>query len=581
MLNYVKGVTLLHWAVYNGYREILAELLRRDRSPQFLNRTDSTGRTALHLAAERGELDMVKLLVEYGADPSVSSFWHPHNCLYEAVIRGHIGVVQYLVNEKPGLISYLDRNTPNYLLLVINPKIEPKACIETQDSRLKIAQFLHEKEARFVENLDQDGNTALHLALACQPPHKKMVKWLLEKMPIGRIGLRNRHNQNAFLYALTTTQQVFSTELLNLLYDKKRELFEDSTILHLVAQRKGSSEMLLWLEEHCRDKMANWVNRLDKNGHSPLYYMLQQQPYQKDIIARFWPYLLTPIADPSLLSAACAVEDSNKASTLVQFLLEQGAGSFINHKEGFGDMTALHSAIKKGHLDICSLLLNGGAELGPALIGLYNSKNEEKIVEKVIKPFCKDNLANFTPAEKKAIMSSLFRLAANTRAGKYLDLIGELLGEKSLPSDITNMSINMFENKTFLEDSIEKDDIGMVSRLLELGASLDSCASAIIPRPPLNLALSYRGGRKAIAKLLLSLPNVTSYINNPDYEQHTPLHLAVKSGDIDMVSTLLKKGASTDSVDKVGNTPLHWAVGQNKIEIVKLLRVISFDFAKT
>lgn len=43
-------------------------------------------------------------------------------------------------------------------------------------------------------------------------------------------------------------------------------------------------------------------------------------------------------------------------------------------------------------------------------------------------------------------------------------------------------------------------------------------------------------------------------------EGYTPLHLAIKQNDVNMVQLLLNFGAKPDTVDKFGNFPIHFAV---------------------
>ncbi len=51
----------------------------------------------------------------------------------------------------------------------------------------------------------------------------------------------------------------------------------------------------------------------------------------------------------------------------------------------------------------------------------------------------------------------------------------------------------------------------------------------------------------------------------------SPLHIAVKNRDLPMVKLLLKEGADIDIQDNNGLTPLHYAIGQRRFEIVKYL----------
>jgi len=70
------------------------------------------------------------------------------------------------------------------------------------------------------------------------------------------------------------------------------------------------------------------------------------------------------------------------------------------------------------------------------------------------------------------------------------------------------------------------------------------------------------------------LKSIGLNLNDIRYEDEngdTPLHLAVRSGNAEMVALLLKHGHSADPINAFGMTPLHTAIADENIEIVKLL----------
>ena len=64
------GKTALHLAAKSGHLEIIQLLLERGAD---INTRDRKGKTALHLAAKSGHLDITKLLLERGADASIAT----------------------------------------------------------------------------------------------------------------------------------------------------------------------------------------------------------------------------------------------------------------------------------------------------------------------------------------------------------------------------------------------------------------------------------------------------------------------------------------------------------------------------
>lgn len=52
---------------------------------------------------------------------------------------------------------------------------------------------------------------------------------------------------------------------------------------------------------------------------------------------------------------------------------------------------------------------------------------------------------------------------------------------------------------------------------------------------------------------------------------YTPLHIAAKKNQMEITTTLLEYGASTNTVTRQGITPLHLAAQEGNVDIVTLL----------
>jgi ankyrin repeat protein len=84
---------------------VVAYLLRVGVNPNF---KDVSENTALHYACAYGWKNIVKLLVEEGgADPNTLNEWKTSSILI-AMLKGHFGIVDYLINLKQLNASFMD-----------------------------------------------------------------------------------------------------------------------------------------------------------------------------------------------------------------------------------------------------------------------------------------------------------------------------------------------------------------------------------------------------------------------------------------------------------------------------------------
>ena len=70
------GFFLFDIAIYNGATRIVEIILKTGYQFENVNKTIFNGKSALHIAAGKNNLPLVKLLLEYGADPKVRDHWN-------------------------------------------------------------------------------------------------------------------------------------------------------------------------------------------------------------------------------------------------------------------------------------------------------------------------------------------------------------------------------------------------------------------------------------------------------------------------------------------------------------------------
>ncbi|MEW6358814.1 MAG: ankyrin repeat domain-containing protein [Planctomycetota bacterium] len=89
--------TPLMKASFRGHTKIVGQLLE---AGAYVNAV-SESKTALNLAARKGHLEIVKLLLKYGAtlEPIAAASWTPYSALCAAAANGHTSIVEALINH--------------------------------------------------------------------------------------------------------------------------------------------------------------------------------------------------------------------------------------------------------------------------------------------------------------------------------------------------------------------------------------------------------------------------------------------------------------------------------------------------
>jgi cytohesin len=90
-----NGSTPLHIAAYKGHVEIVKILLDRGAD---LNAKDNTGHAPLHWAAIEGHVDVVRVLLDRGANPNAKNNTG-HTPLHNAAYFGHVEIVKILLDR--------------------------------------------------------------------------------------------------------------------------------------------------------------------------------------------------------------------------------------------------------------------------------------------------------------------------------------------------------------------------------------------------------------------------------------------------------------------------------------------------
>ncbi|XP_067662108.1 ankyrin repeat domain-containing protein 17-like [Haliotis asinina] len=149
-----------------------------------LNRGGVTGDTPVIVAADKGQKDVVELLVREGADVSrVNDVGN--NALHVACRGGHVDVAEFILS-----LNRVDVNSRGWRSRT--PLMEAAA-----NGRREVVELLM-KEGADVSLRDDDGNNTFHLA--CVGEHLEVAEFLLS-LNVVDVHARNNYRQTAYSLA--------------------------------------------------------------------------------------------------------------------------------------------------------------------------------------------------------------------------------------------------------------------------------------------------------------------------------------------------------------------------------------------
>ncbi|MDD5773688.1 MAG: ankyrin repeat domain-containing protein [bacterium] len=458
-----------------------------------INVKDRNGITALITAVWNSYTEIVKLLLEKGADVNAKDDYG-RTVLMKAVEDGNIEIIKLLMDKGADINKKdIDGNTALILAGSFN--------------RLEAVTLLLEKNAD-INIKNDEGFTAF--TWASEGGYIEIVKELLEKG--ADVNAKTKDGFTPLMFAARESH----IEVLKLLLDKKADVNVQAkktgfTAL-MLAEENGFNEGVKLLLE----KSAN-VNARDNAGVTAL--MKAAEKGSTEIVK----LLLEKGADVnakdnSSVTVLIKTTESGSAE-IVKLLLEKDAD--VNVKTKDGGFTALMEAAKKGQIDIVQLLLEKGAHVntkadnGLATALIYAEKNGNKKIVKLLKEAG----------------------AAEASANNPPDLIS----------------------------AAEKNDIKTVKQLLDKGADVN-----VKDKYGFNVLIKEAGsGHTEIVKLLLEKGAV---VNAKTKGGYTALMAAAEQyNNTEILKMLLDKGAIINAKTDKGDNALIYAAREGHTEIVKIL----------
>jgi ankyrin repeat protein len=220
------------------------------------------GLTALHIAAEKGDIKMAKLLVEHGADVMDEDLRANDTPLHFAASKGRAEVTQWLLLQGANVHV---KNRSNLTPLHMAADAPPRELGAAIDARVAVMEALVEHGAQVQ---DSEGETPLHIAAS--KGHEKLTRWLLENG--SDVHALNSKRCTPFRNAAVAADVRAMEMLLEYGADVMAADSKGCTALHIVASlcehaKHEHMATMEWLLQHGADMTA-----INCNGYNALAF---------------------------------------------------------------------------------------------------------------------------------------------------------------------------------------------------------------------------------------------------------------------------------------------------------------------
>jgi ankyrin repeat protein len=603
----VDGGNLLHLAVEFEREEFLKRLLSNQNHLAWINKSDKDNWTPLHIAAFKGNLTLVKLLLEKGAtfplrEPSVMSlatahgyrnlvefflecgcspneFYHRNwftTSLYQAINQRNDTIVELLLKNGAKLYCLRASRTgdlkPNYRGMNLFH-------LFLENEQFDIVEAILSRGVH-IDVVDNDGRTGLHHAALND--QKSAAFFLLAKGANYRILDKDKRSP---LHCAAAR----SLDVAKILVREGAEVDlqdnEGNTPLHLAASNGEVSLVKFLLEAGADPNISDKFKRTPM--HTAARYALAKciellHHHGGDLEAKDSLYERVPLH----LAAWFDNDDC------VKILLQKGVQIDIQCRYGY---TPLHLAVENCCTGCYQLLLQAGASVDVAnchgLTPFHLIPKGYYVLARTLMQYDPYPLHSAVTRRDVYFIRELLELgheidksddkgvAPLHRAINCKDPleIVEMLVQKG--ADLGKQDREGFTPLHYALQS-ERPDLAVVQILLDRdkrGETVNiATAKGITPlhiaaRDP-HLALFGRSQRPNVwistVELLL---DKGARVDAADSEGFTPLHYAACSGSLDTVRFLLERDPFVDRTNKYGRTPLHMAATNGHLSIVKLL----------
>ena len=526
-----------------------------------INFRDENGNTALFYGAVQGDEDILKILIEYGADINIKNNYGMDPlfyCLFYSSSNNKVKTMKKLIEYGADVNSKYDNGNN----LLVN-----SAC----KGKIKIVKLLISKGAS-INVKDKNGRTALMEAIKhgylkiidillkagaeCSNEEREKIDYLIKER--NDINFVNEKGETALLLAVANEDLELAKSLIeNGANLKVEDSFNHSLFAKAVLYTGNKKMIKLFL-----DNGADINEKMDHDSKTPLLVALERGNFA---LAKF------------LIKCGANIEEKSRSGvTALMYAAKNNcievAKMLVENKSDTSDFSAaLFNAALFGHLEIIKLLWEKTGNLKEyqeKTLLEASFRGYDDILRWLIERGIEINIEfSTTPYNNYPYHSTTPLITASQR----IDIIGtaKLLIEKG--ADVNKKDSSNF---TPLMSASRNGNLELVKLFLELNSDMNVEDN----RGETAFSYALTNNHREIARLILEKNvNTSTDINTKGNKGITLLMQAAILGDKEIADLLISKEAKVNEKDNSNITALMYASKNGHLELVKLFLEFGAD----
>ncbi|KAF2968926.1 hypothetical protein GQX73_g4640 [Xylaria multiplex] len=509
------------------------------KTPPIINAADANGSTPIMIAAGKGNVAVIRCLLEHGAKPDVLDD-QGRTALFWAVQEGHMEAAQCLLEAGSPKLDVGSRNGSTLLSAAM------------MKDNLELIKILLERGVP-IDILDGDGVPLINKAVVKQKTD--MVKLL-----VGRKASLHHRDQYGWTPLMDATSYSPNVEITRILAEAGANLNDadndGNTALHFGAT--GNLSIIKVLLEY---RTSINIDQRNNAGQTPLMCMLDDSfdPMIIKTILRAGACINAQDTDgwTPLMFSLCEAQDE-----VVELLLNHPKLNINLSSDKHG--TALQVACQLFKLDLMRKLLDNGAD--------PNARHPEGTPKFI--------------CTRTALMNACFgwsRSIIDNGSEKIERMVRELVNHGARPASVCTCDHHSPSNA--LASAALGASPSTISYLIDEGAACDVQKPDLLGRLPIHFAAA--NGLPNFETILLAYPQKHKSLTAVDKARKSVLHWAAQFGHAKVVKAILKYltlaecKASIEAKDIDGWTPLCWTCRPFSGGRIRAMESEGFDYTAT